>query len=223
MKLYYHPASITSRPVVLFLAEKGIAAELRVIDLMTGEHHQEPFVSLNPNKLVPVLDDDGFILTESGAILKYLAEKIGAPEYPTALQPRARVHERMDWFNTQFYREFGYHLVYPQIFPHHKRPSDEAQRVTLEWGKERSAVALRVLNDYILGNYKYVCGDQITIADYLGVSMVTAGEHIKIDFQKFPNVGRWISAMKTLPTWGEVNQVHEGLRASLAGQDFVAV
>jgi glutathione S-transferase len=223
MKLYYHPASITSRPVVLFLAEKGIAAELQVIDLMTGEHHQEPFVSLNPNKLVPVLDDDGFILTESGTILKYLAEKIGAPEYPTALQPRSRVNERLDWFNTQFYREYGYHLVYPQIFPHHKRPSEEGQRVTLEWGKERSALALRVLNDHIIGNYKYVCGDQLTIADYLGVSMVTAGEHIKLDFQKFPNVGRWITTMKSLPSWGDVNQVHEGLRASLAEQSFIAV
>ncbi len=223
MKLYYHPVSITSRPIVLFMAEKGISADLEIVDLMTGEHHQEPFVNLNPNKLVPVLDDEGFILTESAAILKYLAEKIGAPEYPRELQLRARVNERMDWFNTQFYREYGYHLVYPQIFPHHKRPSDEGQRVTLEWGKERSTAAMRILNDFIIGNYKYVCGDTLTIADFLGVSMVTAGEHIKVNFEQFPNVGRWITTMKNLSSWGEMNQVHEGLRASLAGQDFIAV
>src|SRR5688572_5918841 len=76
MKLYYHPVSVTSRPVMLFLAENNIACDLQLIDLATGEHYGDAFTSVNPNRLVPVLDDDGFALTESSAILKYLAEKI---------------------------------------------------------------------------------------------------------------------------------------------------
>ena len=74
-----------------------------------------------------MLEDGDFRLTESSAILKYLADKVDSPAYPKDLKKRARVNEMMDWLNTGFYRDFGYGLVYPQIFPHHKRPSDEAQ------------------------------------------------------------------------------------------------
>ena len=83
MKLYYHPVSTTSRPVMLFAAETGTPLELELVDLMTGAHLQPPFDTVNPNHLVPVLDDGDFRLTESSAILKYLADKIGSPLYPT--------------------------------------------------------------------------------------------------------------------------------------------
>jgi glutathione S-transferase len=223
MKLYYHPISITSRPLMLFLAENGIDCEMNVVDLMTGAHHQEPFVSLNPNRLVPVLDDDGFVLTESSAILKYLAEKIGSPTYPKDLKARARVNERMDWLNTQFYREYGYHLVYPQIYPHHKRPTDDVQNGTLEWGKERASAALQILNDHIIGDNKYLCGNELTIADFLASSMVTAGELIGVDIAKYPNVARWLHAMKALSKWKEMSQVHDGFAASLKEKSFVSL
>ena len=55
------------------------------------------------------------------------------------VRTRARVNELMDWFNTGFYREYGYHLVYPQLFPQHKRPSEEAHHATIEWGKANEA------------------------------------------------------------------------------------
>ena len=126
MKLHMHPVSMTSRPVRLYIAEKKIPCEEQLVDLMVGEHLKEPYSGINPNKLVPVLEDDGLRLTESSAILKYLAEKIDSPAYPKDLRRRAKVNEMMDWLNTGFYRDFGYGLVYPQIFPHHKRRSDEA-------------------------------------------------------------------------------------------------
>jgi glutathione S-transferase len=224
MKLHYHPVSMTSRPVMFFIADNDLDVEMNVVDLMTGEHHQAPFVNLNPNKLVPVLEDDGFVLTESAAILKYLAEKNGLQSlYPKDLQARARVNERMDWFNTQFYREYGYHLVYPQIFDHHKRQNDAAQQHTLQWGAERAKAALQVLDEHILGDNAFVCGDTPTIADYFGAGLVTAGEHIKVDFSKFPNVQRWIGALKDRPAWARTHEVHEGFKASLADRDFVTI
>ena len=70
---------IGTNTVRLLIAEKGLDVAEQVVDLMTGEHHQEPFVRINPNRLVPVLEDDGFRLTESSAILKYLAEKFDLP------------------------------------------------------------------------------------------------------------------------------------------------
>jgi hypothetical protein len=56
----------------------------------------------------PWLEDDDFHLTESSAILKYLADKIGSPAYPKDLKARAKVNEVMDWINTNFYRDWGY-------------------------------------------------------------------------------------------------------------------
>src|ERR1700757_3071059 len=137
MKLYMHPISMTSRPVRLFIAENKIPVDEVVVDLMKGEHYGEAYTKVNPNRLVPVLEDGDFRLTESSAILKYLADKIGSPAYPKDLKQRAKVNEVMDWINTNFYRDWAYNLCYPQLFPHLKRRSDEAQAATLEWGQEQ--------------------------------------------------------------------------------------
>ena len=94
MKLYYHPVSTTSRPILQFCEDAGISYEPIVVDLMKGEHFQEPYCSFNPNCMVPAIDDDGFVLTESSAILKYLAEKHQSPAYPADLKKRARIRDR---------------------------------------------------------------------------------------------------------------------------------
>ncbi|HET6469844.1 MAG TPA: glutathione S-transferase family protein [Geminicoccaceae bacterium] len=224
MKLYMHPVSMTSRPVRLLVAEKGLDVEEELVDLFTGAHHQEPFVSVNPNRMVPVLEDGDFRLTESSAILKYLAERFDLPEYPKDLKQRAKVNEVMDWFNANFYRDFAYGMAYPQLFPHHKRPSDEGHKVAIEWGKANAEKWLQLLNDHWLGpDRRYLCGDRITIADYFGASLVTLGEAIGCDFSKYPNIQRWLGNMKSLKSWDRVNQEFHGLTESLKGKEFVHV
>lgn len=224
MKLYYHPASTTSRPIMLFAAESGISLDMQVVDLFTGEHYKPPFEGINPNHLVPVLEDGDFRLTESSAILKYLADKYDSPLYPKDLQSRARVNERMDWTNTQLCRDFAYGFVYPQIFPMHKRRSDEAHDATLQWGKERAQGWLKVLNDNILGAANpYLCGATMTIADYFCASFVALGELTGSDYSGFPNVQKWLGRMRALKHWGPVNQVIGGYAASLKGAPLLAV
>jgi glutathione S-transferase len=224
VKLYMHPVSMTSRPVRLFIAESGLEVDEQVVDLMTGEHYQEPFASFNPNRLVPVLEDGDLRLTESSAILKYLADKTSSPLYPKDLRERAKVNEIMDWFNTNFYRDFGYGLGYPQLFPHHKRPDAAVQQATVEWGRERAAVWLQVLNDHWLGDGRpYLTGDQITIADYFGVCLLTLGEVLGCDFAAYPNVARWVARMKQLPSWPKVNEALYGFAEAVKGQKFVTV
>ncbi len=223
MKLYMHPASTTSRPVMLFAAEAKIDLEPVVVDLMTGEHHKPPYANLNPSRQVPLLEDGDFRLSESSAILKYLADKVNSPLYPKELKARARVNERMDWFNTGFYRDLGYNLVYPQIFPHHKRSSDDVTGGVVQWGKEKTSFWLRILDQNILGDAPYVCGKEMTIADLFGSALVTCGELVKTDFTKYPNVQRWIQRMKQLPSWNKVSEVHDGFVASLRDKPLVAV
>ena len=224
MKLYMHPVSMTSRPVRLFIAEHGIDVDGQVVDLMTGEHLKEHFSAINPNKLVPVLEDGDLRLTESSAILKYLADKTNSPTYPKDLKQRAKVIEMMDWFNTNFYRDFAYGMAYPQLFPHHKRPTDDVQSATINWGQERAKNWLQILNDYWLGPSKpYLCGNQITIADYFGVCLLTLGEIVRCDFSAYPNVTRWLGNMKQLKSWGKVNEQLYGLAAAVKDMPFVAI
>ena len=224
MKLYYHPISTTSRPIMLFAAESGIALDMQVVDLFTGEHVKPPYSAINPNRLVPTLDDDGFVLTENGAILKYLADKIGSPAYPKDLKQRARVNERMDWTSTQLCTDMVYGLVYPQIFDAHKRRSDEAQAATLERGKARAQVWLKVLDENVLGpDNAYLCGDTITIADYHAASFVALAEVIGSDLAAYPNVKRWLGRMKSLKSWPKVFETIDGFAASLKSKPMVAV
>jgi glutathione S-transferase len=223
MKIYYHPASTTSRPLLLFADESGTKIDFQVVDLFTGEHYKPAFESINPNRQVPVLEDGDFRLTESSAILKYLAEKTGSPLYPKDLQQRARINERMDWINTQLNRDLAYGLVYPQAFPHHKRPSDDAQKATLAWAKERAAGWLKVLNDHIIGPRNgYLCGEKITLADYYGAPFAALTGVIRSDLAAYPNVRRWLGNMKQLKSWSKTNEVIDGFAGSLQGP-FVTV
>ena len=224
MKIYYHPVSTTSRPLLLFCRENNIAAEFQVVDLMKGEHVQPPYsTKVNPNKLVPVLEDGDFRLTESSAILKYLAEKTNSAAYPKDLKSRAKVNEMMDWINTQLCRDLAYGLVYPQIFPAHKRPSDEQQKGTLAWAKERAKGWMQLLDEHMLGRKKYLCGEQITIADYFASSFVSLAEFIRCDFKAYPNLERWYHGMKSLKSWNQVHEIFYGFAGSMKDAKFEVV
>lgn len=223
MKLYMHPVSTVSRPVRLFIAETGIKLDEQVVDLMTGEHLGAAYQAINPNSMVPMLEDGDFRLTESSAILKYLADVVESPAYPKDLKKRAKINEMMDWLNTNLYRDFGYNLVYPQIFPHHRRRSEEAQAATVAWGQERTRNWLRILDQHFIGPDKtYLCGDSITLADYFGAGLISIGEIVRCDFADYPNIRRWMAAMKRLPSWPKVNEAFYGFVDAVKAQPFVA-
>ena len=223
LTLYMNPVSTASRPVMLFIAEKGLPVEQKVVDLMNREQRGDAYAAINPNKMVPALADGDFRMSESSAILKYLASRFEAPEYPKALEQRAKVDEAMDWFNTQFYRDFGYGLLYPQIFPHHKRRSDEAHGAHVEWGKGKTQAWLAILDKDILGANDYVANDAISIADYLGAGFVAAGELIGCTYEGYPNVQRWLANMKRLKSWGQVHEVMHGFAGTLKDRAFERV
>lgn len=223
MKLYMHPASTMCRPIMQFIADNKIPVDMQVVDIFTGEHMGEAFAAINPSKLIPVLEDGDFRLTECSAILKYLADKIGSPAYPKDLKQRARVNEVMDWFNSQFYRDYGYGMIYPQLFPNLKRSSDEAQKATVAWGKDNAQRWLQILNDHILGNKKYLCGNDMTIADYFGGAIIQVGEVIRCNFKPYPNIARWLDTMKSRPSYPKIYEAVHGFAASVKDQPFVAI
>jgi glutathione S-transferase len=81
-----------------------------------------------------------------------------------------------------------------------------------------------VLNDHWLGGGKqYLCGNQITIADYLGSGIMSAGELIHCDLMNYHNVQRWLDNVKKQPNYEKVNEVFNGFRASTKGKGWATV
>ena len=104
---------------------------------MTGEQYGESFTKINPSSFVPVLEDGYLRLIESSAILKCLAQISSSASYPTDPQAKAQVNEVMNWFNTNFYRTFGYGLVYPQVLDHVKLRDEGANKLLVAAARPR--------------------------------------------------------------------------------------
>ena len=225
MKLYYHPVSTMCRPITLFAADNGIDLDYQLVDLFTGEHMGDAYAQINPSRQIPVLEDGDFRLTESSAILKYLADKFDSPAYPRDAEKRARINERMDFLNTGLYRELGYGVIYPQLFPSLKRPDENVHAACIEWGREKAANWLKLLDEAMIGpSNNYLCGNEVTLADYFGVGMLTVGEVIHIDYAKYQNIRRWIDAMKARPNWDKVNApFYQHFVAPYKDQTFLGV
>ena len=112
---------------MLFAAEAARRFEMQVVDLFTGEQYQAAIRGDQPEPPGAGAPRDGSLrLTESSAILKIPCRQdrlAVVPEGPAGPRPRP---ERMDWINTSSAATLAYGLVYPQIFPFHKRRSQEA-------------------------------------------------------------------------------------------------
>ena len=222
MKLYMHPASITSRIVRLYAAEKGIELDEEVVDLFSGAHHQEPFVSVNPNRLVPVLEDGDFRLTESAAILIYLAEKLDLPEYPKNLQARARV-TRSCTGRASTSTATGATISLPAAIPApqaadrggppRRRRVGARQERFLAAGARRPLVRRRTDLDH--RRHDHGCR-------LLRWRAVALGDIIRWDFGRTPGVAAWLAQVKALPRWDEVSEALDGFAASVKEQSFVA-
>jgi glutathione S-transferase len=217
MKIYLDPISTTSRPILMFLAENDVKAEIVTVSLFQNEHKAPAYAKINPNLAVPALDDDGFVLTEGSAILKYLADKASSPAYPRDLKARARVNQMMDWFNTGFYRDHGYGLVYGQTLPDYAYANATTQADTSKRARERADKWLKVLNDVYLSGRPFLTGNEVTIADYMAASYVSIGDWIGFDLAPYPNVARWLKAMRGRPSWTSTHAAWNALVAQMRG------
>lgn len=219
MKLYYDPASTVCRGIMLFVAEHGLKIDFEYINLFADQQLEPEFGQVNPNRTVPALIDGDLLLTESSAILKYLADLAGSTAYPTDLRERAKVNAAMDWFNTGFYHAFGYTQVYSRMLPHKYGLSDAAAQAEYEAkGLDAALRRLDVLNDHMIGDHDFVCGPTITLADYFGLPILALGEIVDFDLSRWPNVQRWVATMKSRRDWADVDVGFQGMKAAIAAQ-----
>jgi len=199
MKLYYDPLATSARSVTFFLFDQEIPFEEALVSMQLGDQHGPAFAALNPNRQVPVLEDGDFVLTQSSAILKYVADRVGSPAYPSEPRARARVNEAMDWFGTGLHPPYCVFLAYRRMLPQLRALAPVTQAEMEALGQAMSARYLGVLDGHMLADRPFVCGEEVTIADYLGFSHVTLGEAAGFDLGPYPHIRAWLARMKARP------------------------
>ena len=129
----------------------------------------------------------------------------------------------MDWFNTQFYRDFGYGLLYPQVFPHHKRPTDEQQHGTIAWGKDKAKTWFEVLDRNILGTERLRREQSDLDRGLLRRVPRHRGRVHRLHVRRLPERPALARPMKKLASWPNVNEVMYGFAGSMRDKKFQTV
>lgn len=160
LKLYHHPRSTYSRRVVIALAEKEIAYEEVVIDMVARQHKAPDYLAANPYGRVPAIEEDGFFLYESAAILRYLEEtRPEKPLLPSDPKLRALADMHMRLCDIQLARHVGV-IIFPKRFLKKERwdlPAMEAAKSEIE-------KHLAILEQQLIGR-TYLVAEQFTLAD----------------------------------------------------------
>jgi glutathione S-transferase len=118
MPIKIHGLDISANvyPILGLCAEAGIDCEFVLCNLMEGAHKAPEFLKINPMHCIPTMDDDGFILWESKAILRYIAGKHKLEAmYPADVKARANCDLQMDFFGHSFYPVVGVKNLYPAV------------------------------------------------------------------------------------------------------------
>lgn len=125
------------------------------------------FLTLNPNGQVPVLIDDGFVLWESGPIMRYLAEKVGSVLWPADLQTRALADQWLTWQSTELNPPWGYALnALVRRNPAFNDPQRLAESIAT-W-----STRMAILEARLEKTRAYAAGEAFTLADIaLGLSV----------------------------------------------------
>ncbi|CAH1154994.1 unnamed protein product [Phaedon cochleariae] len=194
---YYLPGSAPCRNVLLAAKAVGVELNLKYTDIMKGEHLTPEFIKINPQHTIPTLDDNGFAIWESRAIMTYLQQQYGKDDslYPKDPKRRALVDQRLYFDMGTLYSSF-YEYYSPIFFGDGK--SDPAKF-------EKVNDAFKFL-DIFIGNNDYSTGNNLTLADLALVSTVSTFEVMNYDLSPYKNVSRWFAKVKaTAPGYEEAN------------------
>lgn len=192
MRLYDFLPSGNGYKVRLLLHRLGIDYELIECDILAGETHTPGFLEKNPNGRIPLLElADGACLSESGAILNFLAE--GTPFLPDDRLERARV---LQWMFFEQYSHEPYIAV--ARFIHEFEPPDSARWADLPKLHERGYQALAVMESHLRNNAFFV-GGRYTIADIALYAYSHVATEGGFDLSQYPAVGAWFERVRAQP------------------------
>ena len=193
IRLYTHPFSIVPWRVRIALHEKGVEYESVETDLYTKAATPE-FLELNPFAQIPVLEDEGFVIAESMAILEYLEEKYPVPELlPRDIMRRATTRKLMCW-GTDYWPIAWKKWMAPRL------PEDLTEPWTDESVAEgRSEIGLHLdVLDRQLGDMDWLVGEY-SLADVCYAPFVLVLDRVDLgeEVRSRGNVNKWVGRLKT--------------------------
>jgi glutathione S-transferase len=198
MQLYHHPFSPSARRVLMAADHLGVALDLVEINLASPDDRRR-LEELNANSRIPVLVDGALVLSESCAIMQYLADRTpGQAVYPHDLAARADVNRWMFWTCQHFAPALG---VYGWENMMKKMVAGEdADPVELARGARDIARAAVVIDRH-LATRRWLVGDAVTLADYAVVAPLMYKEQARLPLDDYPHLLAWFARVQELPAW----------------------
>lgn len=187
-------SSVNVQKVVWCADELGI--EYRRIDAggKFGVNDTPEYLAMNPNGLVPVIDDEGFVLYESNAIVRYLACKSGATAlWPEDARERADIDRWMEWQSTGYTPAMG-----PAFMQMVRTAPDKRDIGAIEASRAKSEKHAAILDAH-LGAQRYLTGERFTIADIVVGCATHRWLNLPLERTERPNLERWYDEIAARP------------------------
>ena len=186
IELFFFPTP-NGHKISILLEELGVPYNVHIIHIGRGDQFKPEFLTISPNNKIPaIVDPEGpggqsISIFESGAILKYLAQKFGK-FYPTDIREQVRVDEWLFWqvggFGPMLGQNHHFAIYAPEKIEYAiKRYRDESHRLYGVLNKQLEG------RDYIAGEY--------SIADMAVIGWSNGYERQGIDIAEFPNFAAW--------------------------------
>jgi glutathione S-transferase len=187
LKIWGRKTSINVQKAIWAVGELGVPHQRIDAGGPFGGLDTPEFAKLNPNRLVPVIEDDGFVLWESHAIVRYLAAEYGTGRLaPADRKQRALANQWMEWANSTLYPN----VILTCFLGLIRTPARERDVAAIEAAARRVGEDLAILNSQ-LGGRSYILGDQLTVADIANGALMYRYFNLEIPRPQLSNVEAW--------------------------------
>jgi glutathione S-transferase len=199
LRIWGRISSINVQKVVWCAEELGLAYERIDAGGKFGRNDSAEYLAMNPNGLVPVIDDDGFVLWESNAIVRYLCERERAHAlWPENARARADADRWLDWQATSFTpatRDAFWNLL--------RTPEPQRDAAAIESSRVKSEKCAGILEAH-LAKRTYMCGEAFCAADIVVGAAAHRWLNMPIARTSRPNIERWYQLLKSRPASRQV-------------------
>jgi glutathione S-transferase len=199
LRIWGRLSSVNVQKVVWCADELGLEYSRTDAGGTFGVVSTPEYLAMNPNGLVPVIDDDGFVLYESNAIVRYLAAKHGEGTlWPRDLQARADVDRWMEWQST------AYTPAMVQAFWQLVRtPPEKRNAAAVEESRAKTEKLSAILDRHLAGR-EFVAGSAFSPADIVIGCAAHRWFGLPLERAPIPHVERWYAALTKRPASRQV-------------------
>jgi glutathione S-transferase len=198
LRIWGRLSSVNVQKVVWCADELGLAYERIEAGGKFGRNDTPEYLAMNPNGLVPVIEEDGFVLYESNAIVRYLAARAGSDLFPTDLKRRADVDRWMEWQSTNYTPAMG-----PAFWQLVRTPESQRDAGAIEASRAKSEKLTGVLDAH-LASRRYLSGDAFSAADLVVACAAHRWLNLPLERERRPHFERWYSELAARPASRQV-------------------